>query len=1121
MRKIVLCVLSSLCLVACKKESPENTPTSETAISDASQTSEYTSEPKIPQVFEKIAANTSNINFNNTVKENVGTLENLFDFDYFYNGAGVGVADINNDGLKDIFFCGNQVPNKLYLNKGGLVFEDISVTANINQNKAWSNGVTFADVNGDGWLDIYVSQGGPKPTEQRENLLFINQKDLSFKEEAKKYGLADNGISTQTAFFDFDKDGDLDCVVSNENPFYGLDPVSFAKAVTQSKENLHSSCGHLYRNDGGKFVDVTEKAGLLQPAFGLGLCVSDINEDGWLDIYVANDYYVPDAMYINNKNGTFTDQVKQDTNQISFYGMGVDIADINNDGLQDIFVLDMASSDHVRSKTLMASMNTEQFDLLVKRINFPYQYMFNSMQLNQGNNKYHNVAQLSGLSKTDWSWAGLIVDFDLDSKKDIYVSNGYRRYALDNDLKQKVTKAKQQYKGRVPLAIKQQLYDAMPSERLPNIMFKNKSQLKFEDVAQDWGLGTPSFSNGASYADLDNDGDLDLVVNNMDDAAFLYKNLSVENNFGNFLKVKAQSSTSEPFAKVKITYGGQVQMIETKRVKGYLSATDNEAYFGLGDAETIDKVTVTWLSGKVEERLNIPVNEVLVFNEKDAKSRIKTNETPSMFAEVEAADLGLDHAHIENEFDDFEKEVLLPYKQSTLGPFIAKGDVNNDGKEDLYLGGGIGQPGQLFIQGSKSFQKKNVAALTADAGFEDMEAVFFDADSDGDNDLYVVSGGNEFPVYSKLYMDRLYLNDGAGNFTRSTDAAISNQFQSGKTVTAIDFDNDGDQDLVVGNRIIPQNYPRAATSTIYRNDAGSFTIVTDQVAPELSNLGIVNKVIASDFNNDGWQDLVAVSEWGHVAMLQNNNGTFEDVSDKSKLTEDKGWWFSVAETDVNNDGLKDYVVGNVGLNIKFKASHEKPFKVFANDFDGNGTLDIVLSQQYNGNYVPVRGKECSTQQMPFISEKFKTYNEFANATLVDVYGDKVNDAYSKEVTEFRSMVLINKGNGMFDRSYLPNAAQAFPILDCTFEDINKDGYDDVVLVGNLYDTEVETPRLDGGAGLVLLSNQKDNYNVVPTTASGLYFHGNTKSLESVSIGGKKYLLAAKNNDRMSVVRVEK
>jgi len=1073
-------------ILSCGKKSPEDIDSGK--IDNSSEILKKEAQSN----FVKVSSTHSKIDFNNLIVDDISTRENLFDYDFFYNGAGVGIEDINNDGLKDIFFTGNQVANKLYLNKGNLVFEDISESANVNTNKNWSNGVTFVDINNDGWMDIYISQGGPRDKDQRKNLLFINQKNLSFKEEALKYGLDDHGISTQSAFFDYDKDGDLDCIVMNENDYYGVDPENFYE-ILNDKQKLKENSSHLYKNVNSKFHDITEEAGLLRPTFGLGLCVSDINNDNWLDIYIANDYYVPDALYINNKNGTFSDQIKTSTNQVSFYGMGVDIADVNNDNLKDIFVLDMASSDHVRSKTLMASMNVSKFNLLVDKLNLHHQYMFNSLQLNIGNNKFHNVAQLTGMSKTDWSWAGLIFDTNNDEKEDVYVTNGYRKYALDNDTRIKIFDTKKRYNGNVPLEIKKEIYNNLPSETLPNKLFKNNGDLHFEDVTHLSDLNESSFSNGAAYSDLDNDGDLDIVVNNIDTEAFLFKNLTVENNQGNFLKVNLVGKISENFAKVSISYNGKTKAKESKRVRGYLSSVDNTIHFGLGQATIIDTLKVSWLSGTSQEFYNIKANSMVSVDENDAVLKSKNNQSKKDVLFREANTI-LGFKHEENEFNDFEKEILLPYKQSTLGPSIAKGDINGDAKDDIFVGGALGQAGQLYVQTVNGFKEQANKIFIDDSEFEDMEAIFIDIDNDNDNDLYVVSGGSEFTERSENLKDRIYINDGAGNFTRLNSTDINDYTISGKTVTKIDFDKDGDYDLIVGNRIKPQKYPLHDPSLVYENVNGSFKNVTASIAPDFENFGIVNKVISTDFNNDGWQDFIAVGEWTHIGMFLNEGGVFKDISDKSNLDTEKGWWFNIVETDINNDGNKDYLIGNIGLNIKFKVNNEKPLRIYADDFDNNGTHDIVLSNKYNDMFVPVRGKECSTQQMPFISEKIKSYSEFANSSIEDIYGEKILTAYEREANQFKSIVLLNEGNGKFRRIELPNMVQTIPILDSDVYDFNKDGYEDILVVGNIYNTEVETPRLDNGYALVLISNQKDGYTILGPDKTGLYTNGNTKSI---------------------------
>ena len=1074
-------------------------------------------------VFEKIESNLTNLKFKNTIIPNIATNENLFNYDYFYNGAGVGIADLNNDNLPDIFFCGNQVTNKLYLNEGNLTFKDISKTSNINVSKSWANGVSFLDINNDGWLDIYISQGGPKTREERKNLLFLNQKDETFKEVAEEYGLADTGISTQTVFFDIDNDNDLDCLVLNENEYYGVDPINLYKLIEKDEDAKYYNSSHLYLNNNGKFKNITKQAGIENPIFGLGITVSDFNKDGWLDFYFASDYYIPDALYINNHNGAFSDEIKSYTNHISYYGMGMDVADINNDLKQDIFVLDMAANDHIRSKTLMASMNTGRFNYLVNKANFHHQYMYNSLQLQQADQKHTNIAQATSMANTDWSWSVLLSDFDHDTDKDVYITNGYRKYALDNDLQRKVYEAKIKYKGNIPLSVKKNLYESMPSEKLPNILFQNNGNLNFKEKAKEWGLADHSFSNGSAVGDLDNDGDLDVVVNNIDEECFLYKNLTMENNTGNYLKIKAKGNLSESFPKITIKYNNEHQFIETRRIRGYRSAHENVAHFGIGNHKKIDTITVEWLSGKVQEKYNVSTNQSITFLEKEAsklKVRAKKNKN-AIFSKIDNTSLGLDFIHKENVYDDFEKEILLPYKQSTQGPYISKADVNNDGLEDFYIGGASGQNGVLYIQTKTGkFIQKNTSAFVTDSGYEDMQSIFFDFDNDKDMDLFVVSGGNEFGNHSSLYTDRLYINNGNGDFTRAPIDSFNANPKSGKSVSVVDFDKDGDLDLVLGNRIIPQNYPKSASSILWENNEGSFKDVTKQAIPDLLHFGMVNKVITTDYDADGWDDLIVVGEWTGIGFFKNENGTFKREY-KLEESNTKGWWFSIQETDVNNDGLPDYLIGNVGLNIKFKASESKPFKVFANDFDKNGTLDIVLGKKYQGEYVPVRGRECSSQQMPFIQEKFKTYSNFAKANLVDIYGENLNSDYEGEVNEFKSILLVNKGKGNFKKTILPFEAQLIPIMKAIFLDVNNDGYEDAIVGGNIYDTEVETPRLDGASGLILISNTKDGYKPLSWEESGLLINGDIKDLELIKTERQKLLIATENNSRLKIFQLNK
>ena len=1074
------------------------------------------------QIFERIPSSHSGVGFINRIETDIQSKDNVFDFDYFYNGAGLATVDINNDGLLDLFFSANQDSNRLYLNLGDLRFQDITKDAGINQGKGWSTGVSFVDINNDGWQDIYVSQGGPNHGERSRNLLFINEKDQTFIESAADYGLADESISSQSAFFDFDKDGDLDCIVMNENLLYGTDPSTFYNFIENNYELAHHSSCHLYLNEDGIFKDVTDDAGVLSPAFGLGLIVSDINDDGWLDFYVANDYYIPDMMYINNQDGTFSNKISEYTKQVSFFGMGVDIEDVNADTYPDIFVLDMASTDHYRSKTLMASMNVEAFDLLTKDLGLHYQYMFNSLQLNSGDGHYKNASHLTKLSKSDWSWAVLLNDFDNNTTNDVFITNGYKKYALNNDIRAKVIGAKMKYSNSIPLRVKKEIYEQMPSEKLPNLMFRNAGNLSFKSVNDAWGLSDISFSNGAAYADLDNDGDLDLVVNNIDDEAFIYKNTTMENGLGNFLRVRFDASSQHAFAKVWVSSAGTVQKKESKSVRGYLSSMDPSLHFGLGQADRIDSLIVQWPSGRIEKRYNLDVNQEVLFKEADASANaLMVQNSMVPLEQVSLDSLGIDFSHRENSYNDFEVETLLPYKQSNLGPDIAVSDVNNDGLEDFYIGGAIGQNGQLFVQTTNgSFFNATSEAMALNPFYEDMESTFFDIDNDGDKDLYVVSGGYEFQLGNENYQDRIYINNGFGEFQLALDSSLAVNRLSGKSVCAIDFDLDGIEDLVVGTRLVPGQYPVSERSILYRNTGTKLVDVTKEVIPELLDYGMVNKIIRSDFNSDGLDDLIVVGEWTGIGFFENTGGGFKDVSSRLSLADRKGWWFDVTELDINGDDLPDYIVGNLGLNSKYPASQEEPLKLYARDFDDNGTWDIVLSNTYNGDYVPLRGRECSSNQMPFIAQEFPSYDLFAKATLEDVYGDKLDGAYMVEARDFSSLLLINKGDGEFDISPLPIEAQLAPMLDTEVIDFNGDGYDDFITVGTIYQTEVETPRLDMGSGAIFLSNGVDGFTYDTELNREIRFEGNLKSLEKINIGGEDHLMVGRNNDAPLLLKIK-
>ncbi len=1067
------------------------------------------------ELFERIPSASSGIKFNNHLKEDLEKGYNIFDFDFFFNGSGVGIADFDNDGLKDVVFAANQGENRIFKNKGNFEFEDKTRVSKINNGKKWSTGVSIADVNSDGLLDIYISQGGPYGPEERQNLLFINKGNFAFEEQAKEYGLNDSGISSQAVFFDYDKDNDLDCFVLNESPLFGFDPIKFYSLLQNHRKSLWSgSTSHLLRNDNGKFTDITKNTDIDKPSFGLGVCVSDLNNDGWLDIYVANDYYVPDAIYINDKQGSFADQTKEMVKQQSFFGMGVDIADINNDGLKDIYVLDMASDDHIRAKTLMESMDVDNFRLLTDQLNFPYQYMFNSMQLGNKAGTFDNASQALNLAKTDWSWAGLMADFDLDGDKDIFVTNGYRKYAKDNDLRNKVMAIQQKYKGEVPLSEKEKLYNEIPSEKLPNIYFENEGTGPMVKIKNGTGLEDPSFSNGAAYADLDNDGDLDLVINNIDEEAFVYKNKSIEKSGRNFIKIFSTDFSNNEHFSAELKFKEGIQLYESKVVRGYLSSCSPEINIGLDNLKKVGQVKITNSKGKSITLTDVEANSFVDIAKLNFQESNTETKEEIKFIKKDPKELGITFIHQENEYDDFRKEILLPYKQSTLGPFITVADVNGDLNSDLYLSGASGQKGQLLISNGTTYINKKLEGQ--DESLEEMTACFFNLNNDKDLDLYIPSGGNS-TKNSERYIDQLFVSQNESLSNKST--GLNTQTYSGKKTVAIDFDGDGDDDLFVANRMEIQSFPIPAKSFLYENVNGQLKDVTEKIFNQTS-FGVVNDVAVSDFNNDGRHDLILLGEWNDIQFWENQTSGFKNISQSLLPNRLVGWWNTIHELDVNKDGLKDYVVGNLGLNSKYKANTDNPLNVYINDFDNNGSLDFVLSKDYKGKEVPFRGRECSSEQMPFISEKFKSYNAFANASMTDIFGEKLQDCTAESCNEFRSLILIQNEDGTFNPSPLPFEAQLRPILDVVSLDLNQDGFDDLVSIGNIYNTEPETPRLDYHNATVLINEAGSGFIYNSSLSAQLQINDNSKSMDKIKIGGKEFLIIGINNNSPIIFEIK-
>jgi len=1067
------------------------------------------------KIFNKLEIESTGIDFSNNLVENDSM--NYFNYTSIYMGGGVSTGDINNDGLIDVFFTGNQVKNRLFLNKGNLHFEDITDKAGIAGDSRWYTGSTMADVNGDGLLDIYCAVAGI--SEERRNQLYINKGDGNFTEMGEQFGIDDSANSTQGTFFDYDNDGDLDLYVANY-PISNVNTSNFTY-VNRMKNVTDAESDKLYRNDGDRFTNVSEEAGVKTYGFSLGATVGDLNNDGWQDLYISNDYSIPDFLYINNGDGTFKNTIKDATNHTSFYGMGVDIADMNNDGFLDVFQADMDSESSRRQKANMSSMNPKIFNEIVF-MGFHYQYMHNCLQLNTGvleNNipKFSNISRLTGTSSTDWSWGPVFADFDNDGNKDLFITNGVRREINNTDFFNTYSKTDTSGFTDLEKSLK------IPTENVDNYMFKNNGNLNLEKANEEWGIQYDGYSNGVAYADLDNDGDLELITNNIDDYASVYENKSSEIN--NYLSIEFKGESKNVFGlgnRVYITNNGQTQMQELTLSRGFQSSVAPRLHFGLNTLETIDKLEVVWTDGKTQILENIAANQHLILSYSDTQLAIKDKkELNTMFATVDTEAFPK-HKHVENDYDDFLEQVLLPHKMSAFGPALAVGDVNNDGLEDFFVGGSHGNIGSLYVQNNDGFIEATNDFLNDDILSEDVGAIFFDADGDGDNDLYVVSGGYEFTAKSRYYQDRLYLNNGNGEFSKSTLPEFN---VSGSRVYNADFNKDGKQDLLVLGRQIPEHYPFPANSQLLINTSTqeqvSFSDETKTLVEGFQNLGMATSAVITDIDNDTWLDFIIVGEWMPIKVFKNKKTHFEEVSSQMGLTSENstGWWWSIKEGDFDNDGDQDFIVGNNGLNYKYKATENETFDIYVKDFDNNNKEDIVLSYYSEGKQVPVRGRSCSSQQIPAIKKKFKNYNSFSEASLIDVYTKEELDAsLHYQVKSFSSIYLENRG-GQFVKYALPVEAQVSCINQILVEDFNSDGNLDVTVAGNLYASEVETPRNDGGFGYYLEGDGKGSFKAIAPTKSGVFIDGDTKDMSKIKVAGEDYIIIAKNNDYLQFVKV--
>ncbi|MHA6246765.1 VCBS repeat-containing protein [Pontibacter sp. CAU 1760] len=1070
-----------------------------------------------PTLFQLLSADETGITFSNTLPEN-DTL-NAIEYDYLYNGAGVAIGDIDNDGLQDIFFGGNEVSSRLYLNKGNLQFEDITEKAGVATDR-WVTGVSMVDVNSDGHTDIYVCVAGPKKTAAKPNMLFVNNGDGTFTESAQAYGLADTGYSTQAAFLDYDKDGDLDMyLLTNALENFPRNNSRMKKLKGQAK-----STDRLYRNNGDNtFTDVSKEAGILIEGYGLGVGIADINNDGWPDIYAANDFITNDILYISNGDGTFTNRAEQYLKHQSWNAMGTDIADFNNDGLLDIVTVDMMPPDNQREKTMIAAGNYDRFRHNLT-LGYQPQYIRNTLQLNNGNGTFSEVGQLAGIHRTDWSWAPLFADFDNDGQRDLLITNGYRKDVTNLDFiiyqRQEAQFGDKAHQSKIMAKTIKELAGV----KVHNYIYQNTGNLTFADKSAEWGLDAPSYTNGTAFADLDNDGDLDLVMNNIDQPAFIYRNTASQLPGRHYLRIKLEGDTKNKAglgAKLTLQHGGQQLFHDHSTYRGYKSTVENVVHFGLGNSTQADTLKVVWPDGRQQILPNIKADQVLTVRYANATLPTPAEAQPilaTMFQEQDSMATGIGYRHIEKDFVDFKLQPLLMQKYSQGGPGIAVGDVNGDGLEDFYVGGSSDAPGKLYLQQAGGRFRESPWHDGTKHG-DDMGSLLFDADGDGDLDLYVVSGGSEFKAGDAAYQDRLYRNDGKGNFTLDTQA-LPDTKASGSAVVAADYDQDGDLDLFVGGRVVPQRYPLPAKSYILQNNGGRFTDVTAKVCPALAEIGLVTAALWTDADQDGKIDLLVAAEWMPVTWLRNENGKFVDRTAASGLQGAVGWWNSLAAGDFDQDGDMDYIAGNFGLNSDYKASPKEPITITAKDFDGNGSIDPVLGHYLLGQNYPVHPRDALSDQIVSMRRRFKSFAEYASTGYDKLFTEEeLAGAYVAKANHLQSSYIENLGKGKFRIQALPVQAQVAPVYGITVNDYNHDGNLDLLLTGNNYGTEIQTGWYDASIGLSLQGDGKGNFIPVPVTQSGFFVDTDAKGLAEITLAdGSILVLSAANQGPLRTFR---
>jgi len=1095
---------------------------------NSKKSEEQKKEEKKSTLFTLLSSEETGIDFINKVVNQKDF--NIFKYRNFYNGGGVAIGDINNDGLPDIYLTGNMVPNRLFLNKGNFVFEDISESADIMGNKPWSTGVNMVDINQDGLLDIYVSNAGNLKGNNHNNDLYINNGDLTFTESAAEYNLAKTGFSTHATFFDYDKDGDLDAYILNNSniPVSSLGYAEQREVRAQDWEGVPAifrGVGDmLLRNDNGKFTDVSEKAGIYGSliGFGLGVMISDINGDLYPDIYVSNDFYERDYLYINNQNGTFTEDIKSWTSHLSLSAMGIDMADINNDGNADIFITDMLPEGDQRVKSVMTFEGYNVFKLKQSKDFYP-QYIQNTLQLNNGNGSFSEVANYSGVEATDWSWAGLLFDMDNDGFRDIYVTNGINHDLTDLDF---VDFFANEIIQKMALTGKKEAIDSiinkMPIVPQPNYAYKNKHDITFSDETKNWGFDLPSLSNGAAYGDLDNDGDLDLVVNNVNMQSFVYKNNTDKFTNHNYIKLKFEGSQNNRFgigASVKLYYDNNIVLQELITSRGFQSSMDHIMTIGLGNAKSIDSLRVIWPDDRTQKLTNLKSNQQLVLKQVDAKEKYllpKNENSKTLLKELNNTHL---IAHKENVYNDFDNEGLISKMLSQEGPTLSIGDINNDGNEDIYIGGAKDQAGIIYLnEGNGKLRKTQQNAFRFDANLEDTASAFFDADDDGDVDLMVGAGGNQLGEEG-TYKARLYLNNGNGTFIKSKNN-LPSTFKNISVISPHDFDNDGDIDVFIGSRSVVSTYGIDPDHLFLENNGdGTFENSTERLAYALKDAGMITNAIWADVDGDNKKDLVTVSEWGTPTVYKNSGRKLSKYpTDLDRLN---GAWNVIEAADLDKDGDVDFVIGNQGNNTAYKSSEENPMKMWINDFDNNGTLEQIITRNFIGKDFPIHMKKELTDQMVSLKKQNLKASEYAKRSIDELFPEEIiKKSIVKKVSLSESIIAVNEGDGKFTIKKLPNRSQFSCVCGITCADVNNDGNLDIIMAGNNFEFKPQYSRLDANYGSVLLNDGNLGFNWQDYKASGFFIRNEVKHIEQFKDkSGKVHIITAINDDKPKVFSI--